>query len=142
MPIPSRHPKSPRVFVGVWGDLARFVGVGVISYALGISLSALFHEVIGLQQRAAVGLSLGILLATNFWLARRFIFRSAGPAQRQILSYVLTSGMMRGFEYLSFLLLVSLGSHYLLALSVSMAVSSGLKFLLYRTVVFGNVTRR
>jgi putative flippase GtrA len=142
MPTPRRSAESPRASARVLGELARFLGVGLVSFGFGIFLSAFLHEIIGLPQQAAVGLSLGVLFATNFWLARRFIFRSAGRAQRQVLSFVVTSATMRAFEYLSFLLLTSFGGHYLVALSVSMAVSSLLKFFLYRTFVFGHVTRR
>jgi putative flippase GtrA len=119
------------------GEVLRFCGVGVLSYGLGIVLAALFHEVSGLIPEVAVGLSLAILLLTNFFLARAFIFRSSGHVHHELLRFGVTSAAMRGAEYLAFLALLNgLGINYLISLTVAMALSSVGKFVLYKKVVF------
>lgn len=129
------RPDYPR---GVLREAARFLTLGVFSYSLGIGFAVFFREIIGLGADASVGLSLGTLLITNFWLARLWVFRASGRAEGQFVRFALASFAMRGGEYLLFLLLIRLsGLHYLVSLTIAMALSNCLKFVLYRTVVFG-----
>jgi putative flippase GtrA len=124
--------------LGVAGEAARFLAVGAFSYSFGIGLAAFLREVVGLGADVSVGLSLGTLLITNFWLARLWVFRASGRADRQFARFAAASFGMRGGEYSLFWLLThSGGVHYLISLTAAMAVSTCLKFLLYRTAVFG-----
>jgi putative flippase GtrA len=119
------------------GEVLRFCGVGALSYGLGIVLAALFHEVSGLVPEVAVGLSLAILLLTNFFLARAFIFRSSGHVHYELLRFGVASAAMRGAEYLTFLVLLNgLGINYLISLTIAMSLSSVGKFVLYKKIVF------
>ena len=122
----------------------RFCGVGVLSYGLGVSLAATFHEISGLREEIAVGLSLAIVLLTNFTLARVFVFRSSGRVHHELVRFAITSAAMRGVEYLMFLMLLNgLRIGYLVAMTIAMAVSTTLKFFVYRKVVFREaVTQR
>jgi putative flippase GtrA len=120
------------------GEVVRFVAAGVFSYGLGIILSILFHEFIGLRQEVAVALSLAAVLATNFWVARSLIFRSIGDPSGQFIRFATTSLIMRGLEYAMFyLLLKKLNINYLVSMTIAMAISSCIKFLVYRIFVFG-----
>lgn len=122
-------------------EASRFVGFGVVSYGLGLGLSALFREVIGLHEKVAVALTLAILLIFNFWLSRRFVFRSNGNARNQFVLFVGTSFVMRLGEYgLFYTLLELLSLHYLVALTLAMMISSCMKFLIYRIFVFRGAT--
>lgn len=134
--MPEQH---DRHWCGLAGELIRFASVGLFSFALGTGLSALFSEVLGLREEVSVAISLGILLITNFWLSARFVFRTAEHVSyRQFARFAATSALMRGSEYLLFLALFRVaGLHYLLALTAAMALSSCLKFFLYRGYVFG-----
>jgi putative flippase GtrA len=135
---PANRQRTLELARQIAGEAGRFVGYGLVSYALGIGLSALFREVIGLHEEVSVGLTLVILFLVNFWVARRFVFRSSGHKAKQFVRFVSTSLAMRGAEYVMFLTLLRvLHHHYLLALTLAMGFSGFAKFLLYRTVVFG-----
>jgi putative flippase GtrA len=126
----SRH-------LALLGEAVRFGGVGVLSYVLGIGVAALCHEVAGLPEKVAVAVSLITVLLTNFFLARLFIFKSAGSVHGELVRFVATSTVMRGLEYLAFLALMSVaGLGYLVAMTVAMIVSTIAKFFIYRAVVF------
>lgn len=125
-------------YAALGGEVARFAAVGVLSYGLGIGLAAAFHELSAIPQKLAVAMSLAIILVTNFVLARVFIFRAKGGVSSQLVRFMATSATMRVVEYLIFLaLLTGLGVNYLLALTAALAISSALKFVLYKLVVFG-----
>jgi putative flippase GtrA len=137
VPLTSEQQKLRDFIRQILGEAARFVGYGLISYALGIALSAFFREIIGLREEVSVALTLGILFVTNFWLARRFVFRASGHKGKQFALFVTTSVVMRGVEYMVFLALLRIFDvYYLLALTLAMGISGAVKFLLYRTVVF------
>jgi putative flippase GtrA len=132
-----RAAEAKALCVSFGGELLRFALVGALSYSLGVGLSAAFHGALGLGEPLAVGLALAIVLCTNFLLARTFVFRSRGPAHRELARFVATSVAARGGEYLLFLaLLQALEINYLVALTAAMAVSNVLKFALYRSIVF------
>ena len=126
-----------RSTVRLRGEAWRFVGFGLFSYALGLGFAFVFREVFHLPAQRSVALTLAILFVLNFWLSRRFVFRAAGHAGRQFLTFVVTSLAMRGGEYALFhLLFQALHLHYLAALTAALVISNGIKFFLYRTVVF------
>lgn len=120
------------------GDATRFVGFGVMSYGLGIAISAFLSEIVKLSAEAAVAASLAILIIVNFWLSRRFVFRATGEVRSQFPRFLGTTVLMRGVEYMLFLLLYRVFSlHYLMALTIGMGLSTCVKFFLYRGLVFG-----
>jgi putative flippase GtrA len=134
-------PQLSARYAALGGEVARFAAVGILSYGLGIGLAAAFHELSAIPQKLAVALSLAIILATNFALARVFIFRAAGSVSGQLVRFMATSATMRVVEYLIFLaLLTGLGLNYLLALTAALAASSALKFVLYKLIVFGRAS--
>jgi putative flippase GtrA len=119
-------------------EAGRFLGVGMLSYSLGLGLSALFREGLGLPAEYSVALTLAILFLINFWLSRRYVFRAGGDARKQFALFVITASAMRGGEYAAFYLLFQFAHlHYLAALTSAMVISNGLKFFLYRALVFG-----
>lgn len=121
----------------VFYEAARFVGVGFVSFPLGIGISAFCHEILGWRQEIAVATAIGVLILLNFALSRIYIFRSIESARSQLLRFVAVALTMRGAEYVLFLLLLRM-MHvpYLLAMAASMVVSLGIKFIIYRTWVF------
>lgn len=124
-------------------EAARFVGAGVISYALGLGLSALFREGLRLPEELAVALTLGILFVVNFWMSRIFVFRAQGSARRQFAAYVAAALALRATEYgLFYLILQVAGLHYLAALTWAMVLTNLFKFFLYRALVFGKSASR
>jgi putative flippase GtrA len=138
----AEHQKLREFVRQIAGEAARFVGYGLISYVLGIALSAFFREIVGLREEVSVALTLVILFVTNFWLARRFVFRATGHKGKQFALFVTTSVAMRGVEYTTFLALLRIFDvYYLLALTLAMGISGAAKFVLYRTVVFRRRTQ-
>ena len=53
-------------------------------------------EVLGVSEQGAVAASLAIVLVTNFFLARTFIFRSAGDVRHEVARFVVTSVSVAG----------------------------------------------
>jgi putative flippase GtrA len=115
----------------------RFLGLGLISYPLGLLITAAVHEWIGLTAELATAIALGCLVVFNFAVSRRFVFRAQGRAAAQLVKFGTASLLMRGMEYMLFVLMLSYGGvHYLVSLAVAMAISATAKFLVYRNFVF------
>lgn len=119
------------------GEAGRYVCAGLVSYTLGLGLSALFREGLRFTEEHAVALTLTILFLINFWLSRRFVFRADGSATKQFALFAATSFGMRAGEYgMFYIFLQFLHLHYLAALTAALLISNALKFFLYRTLVF------
>jgi putative flippase GtrA len=58
----------------------RFLSAGLFVFPIGLGVSALAHEVLGLSERLAGGIALITLLAVGFVASRRFVFRSSGAS--------------------------------------------------------------
>jgi len=128
----SRHGISVMI-----GEAARFVGGGLLSYALGIAISLLLREIVGLREEISVGIALVVLLVTNFWINRLYIFRASGAVTGQFFRFAATAVVMRGAEYVLFIaFLRGLGFNYLAALTIALLISNCAKFVLYRMLVF------
>lgn len=133
----TRWPHLSEAVVNLRGQAARFIGVGLLSYALGLSMSAVLREALHFSAEHAVALTLAVLLVLNFWLSRRFVFLAGGAAIRQFARFGVTSLAMRAGEYALFYALMHLlRLHYLSAFTAALLISNVLKFVLYRQLVF------
>lgn len=121
-----------------FGSLARFAAGGVLSFSVTLGTTALLHELLGLGEPVAAAGGFAAALTVNFLFMRYYVFRgSTMPAMRQAVMFLSASGVFRGLEYLSFLVLnVILGMRYLIALPIVLAVSFVLKFLAYDRWLF------
>jgi putative flippase GtrA len=119
-------------------SLARFAGLGGISFATNVGLTAFLHELVHLPEEVAFAISLVTVFTMNFLACRYVVFSGrAGDPKRQLVLYALSSLGFRLGEYLAFLALHTwLGTPYLLAIFVVLGVSFVIKFLYYRFVVF------
>jgi putative flippase GtrA len=118
-------------------QIVRFLGVGVISFPMGIGVSAFLHEILAWSEEASVGTAMVALLATSFALSRSFIFRATGPARLQLARFLVVALAARTGEYLLFLALLQLaGLPYLWSMTSALLISLSLKFLAYRVWVF------
>jgi putative flippase GtrA len=123
----------------VFYEAVRFVGMGFISFPLGLGISALCHEVLGWPEEIAVATAIGILLILNFFLSRIYVFRSIKSVRSQLVRFVAVALTMRGAEYLLFLLLLRvIHVPYLVAMATALVISLGIKFVIYRTWVFSS----
>ena len=115
------------------GQLIRYGVSSGASAAVSLGLPVLLHEAFGVEQKLAVAISQASVLLLNFLMIRLFVFRSKSPAKRDLAYYVGSAVAFRGLEYLLFLALFELASlHYFLALLLTLAVSTVVKFGWYR----------
>ena len=122
----------------VLAEGARFLGTGLVLFPLGLGVSALLHDIVGLRPEAATAIAIGVMLLTGFVMARNYIFCAPGDIRRQLPRFLLVSCAMRGAEYVLFLLLFQLARfNYLVAMALALGTSSLLKFVFYRSWVFG-----
>ena len=115
------------------GQLIRYGVSSGASAAVSLGLPVLLHEAFGVEQKLAVAISQASVLLLNFLMIRLFVFRSKSTAKRDLAYYVGSAVAFRGLEYLLFLALFELASlHYFLALLLTLAVSTVVKFGWYR----------
>jgi putative flippase GtrA len=122
---------------GIADQILRFAGVGGITFAVGLAVTALSHELLGLPEQVGAGIALAVLLVLGFVLSRTFTFESSGHIGRQAWKFLFVGGLMRGFEYFLFLGLFSgIGLNYLIAFCLALGISFFVKFFLYRNWIF------
>ena len=118
-------------------QLSRYTQLAVVSAGINLILPVVLHETGAMSAAAAVAVSLACAFLFNFTVARIYVFRASGKVAPQMLRFALTSGAARVAEYVAFRLLHSvLGWHYLVAITLVLAISFGLKFGFYRRYVF------
>jgi putative flippase GtrA len=122
-------------------SLARFALGGVLSSAVVLGVSAGLHEGGFTGERVAAAVGLAASLVVNFNVMRHFVFRGAQePLLRQWLQFLVSSGVLRGLEYVAFLIVLDVFQlQYLLALLLVLGASFVLKFVIYGRV-FGAKT--
>ena len=81
----------------------RFLGAGLITFPVGIGVSVLAHEILGLPEKVAAAVALSVLLILGFVLSRRFVFLSNGRIARQAWRFLLVAAAARCTEYVLFL---------------------------------------
>ncbi|GAB4376439.1 MAG: hypothetical protein Kow0062_16700 [Acidobacteriota bacterium] len=120
------------------GAFGRFGLLGLVSFAINLAVTAGLHEIAGLAEELAYAVALGVVLVTNFAACRLWVFPdSAGSVVGQGVAFLLSSFGFRGAEYVAFLLVHTLGGvHYLLTILLVTGVSTVVKFLHYRFLVF------
>ena len=86
--------------------VVHFGLVGLVVFGVSLGLTVLLHEVIGLSEELAFGITLVIVLIGGFLANRHLVFdASAGNLRRQGAHYAVASLSFRGVQYLSFLAL-------------------------------------
>jgi putative flippase GtrA len=120
------------------GALFRFGIGGLLSSGVAVGMTAILHELASLSQPLAAALGLVSAMVVNFLMLRYFIFRGTHlPVVRQSLTFLASSGLFRGLEYVAFLLVNAIsGTHYLIALVLVLGGSFILKFIVYEGWVF------
>mgnify|MGYP001333867415 FL=1 len=119
------------------GALGRFLVGGLVSSGVTLATTASLHELVAVPERLAAALGLATALVVNFVVLRFFVFRGTNlPLGRQLLVFLGSSGVFRGFEYAGFIVLHLLSVYYLLALVVVQGVSFIVKYFFYDKFVF------
>jgi putative flippase GtrA len=116
----------------------RFGLGGLLSSGVAVGTTVILHELGSMSAPVAAAIGLASALLVNFLMLRYFIFRGTRlPWAHQLLTFLVSSGVFRGLEYLAFLLVNTLaGVHYLLALVLVLAGSFIVKFIVYDGWVF------
>lgn len=115
----------------------RYIGAGLVVFPLGLGVSMLAHEVFGWSEQVAGAIAIVVLLAVGFYLGRSYVFHSTRLIHHQLVRFLFTAATMRGAEYCMFLVFLMVADiNYLVSLTAALAISSMLKFFLYRFLVF------
>ncbi len=118
-------------------EAMRFIGSGLVAFPLGLGVAALCRELFGWRKEVATVAAFATLLLVNFMLGRRLVFRSSGNLKHEFARFMGAAVLMRSLEsLLSILLLEYAHIPYLASIAVTLAISSMVKFFLYRTWVF------
>lgn len=122
---------------GLDGETFRYIAATGLSACLSLLLPILLHEIIGLSEKIAVGSALLVTMLINFVMLRTYVFRSSGPANRQVMGFFATSGLFRLGEYGLFLFLIRFFDlYYMAALLISLIISFCCKYMVQRFFIF------
>ena len=119
---------------------SRFVGAGVISFALiSIVMSGLIKMNVNTSLAYAIALAISFLF--NFFCNRIFVFSARGAGlTRQAASYLVTSLAFRGGEWLAFTIVESQVKVAPMFLAfIVQGVSTCVKFMVYKHKVFRSI---
>jgi putative flippase GtrA len=119
------------------GQIMRFGLMTAMSASVTVGLPVLLHEVFDVAPRHGAAIAFLVAFFLNFISLRRLVFRSEGGLGRDLLTFVISSLMFRGGEYLAFLVLTgpALHIHYIVALLGVLSLSALAKFFWYRKVL-------
>lgn len=126
---------------GLLPQIARYVAGAATSAILSFCLPLILHKVVGLEARLAVACGLTVATAVNFLIARFLVFGGGIELRKSVPRYIVTVIGFRVVEYAFFVLLFDVALlPYVVALGLPLIVSTILKFVIYRLVVFGRVS--
>jgi putative flippase GtrA len=118
------------------GSVPRYLGVGILSYAVDLGLLALCYSVFGLPLWLATSVGFWTSFLVNFGLNRSVTFRSRGRKLPQLVKY----SLLVSLNYLASIGLVSLaeaiGAGYAVGKTVSVGILVVVNYLAYRYWVF------
>jgi len=121
-------------------ELFRYGIATGLSATVTIGLPLLLHEVFAVPERIAVGIAFAAAFVLNFVTTRGYVFRSTGAARNELPRYVITSVCFRLGEYGLFLVLFQFGLVYYAAQIIVVGLSLVLKFLTFKTFVYGRAS--
>jgi putative flippase GtrA len=109
-----------------------------LSVSVTVGLPILLHEVFGVVEDRAVLIAFNVALVVNFIALRHFVFSKGGSAFRDLVFYGAINVLFRVLEYAAFRLLFDDGAgvYYITAVVIVLTISSFVKFLVYRFIVF------
>jgi putative flippase GtrA len=125
-------PRQPRRLE----ELVRYGLATLASAAISFGLPVALHELFGLAETLSVGIGLVCAFVFNFVSIRVFVFRSAGLIKRQVIGFLISSGLFRLTEFWLFLLLTKFDTNYAIALIITLACSFAAKFVVQKHLIF------
>lgn len=115
---------------------AKFLFVGASSYIIVTCLTIFLHEILKLTESTAFLAGLVTVFVINFFALRQYVFLSSSSVGKSSVKFVVFSLFFRAFEYVLFVIMISIGVYYIVALTLSMATSTVLKYFMYKNVVY------
>lgn len=117
----------------------RYLQASVLSFVGYLALTAVGAERVGIAPWLAALIAVALVTKMNFWLMRRYVFpgeHEAWPVQ--FVKFTASIAWFRLGEYLLFLVGVGLlNVHYTVCQAAILAGSFVLKFVVFRTHIFG-----
>lgn len=118
----------------------QFACLSAFSFIMQLAGTAFFHEIMGIREEAAYGMTLALVFLVNFSVMRYWIYKGSRRNRAfasQFFLTVITSVIFRIIEFCIFLVLFhQFGLYYLLAIGIGISLSFLLKFLVYHFIVF------
>lgn len=118
----------------------RYVMLIIVSLITNLALAfGLFY--LGVSESISFAVALAVTLFLNFSGCRWFVFFSTDvPVITQFIQFAITNGSFRLLEYLSLLVLSTLGfSNYYIRVLLVLGTSFVIKFFVYGKFVFRNI---
>lgn len=123
--------------------IIRFGGyslVSLLSFVLNILLVVFLHEIVGLAERWAYGITLLSLFFINFALMRYGVYRKtlvSGNGVNQMVKCLAVSLSFRLFEWIAFIILTEqFRIYYVIAIVIVNCISVITKFFVYDRLIF------
>ena len=118
------------------GQVLRFGLMTGMSASVTIGLPIILHELFGVTPQHAAAVAFLVAFLLNFVSLRRLVFRSSHGAGRDLVTFIVSSLVFRGIEYVAFLLLTTVAHiHYVIALLGVLTLSTLAKFVWYRRIM-------
>jgi len=115
----------------------KYLYVGVLSYLTVTIITVTLHEFFSVTESNSFSASLVVVFIINFFVLRSYVFKSESVASSFVaIKFFISSLFFRGFEYVLFVIILNLGTHYMISLTVSMIVSVVSKYFIYKTIVY------
>lgn len=116
--------------------VARFLVTGGLSFLVDLGIFAAAHYWLRLSVPAATTLAYVTSFAVNFLLNRRWVFRAAGQASRQLVRYLVLVAVNYVLTLVLMLVTVGVGVEPLVAKALTTALIASMNFVVYRAWVF------
>ncbi|MBB3353323.1 hypothetical protein CO660_31570 [Rhizobium sp. L9] len=142
--VSSRSSRRKAGALHQWRRLEELIRYGLAtmaSAAISFGLPVALHEIVGLADTSSVGIGLICAFALNFVSIRLFVFRSDGVIKRQLIGFLISTGLFRLAEFWGFLLLTKLGTNYAVALIITLVCSFAAKFAVQKYLIFTRPNR-
>jgi putative flippase GtrA len=122
-------------------QMVRFGVMTIMSASMTVGLPIVLHELFGVRPEVAAAIAFASAFLLNFLSLRRLVFRSNRGAGHDFVTFLLSSLVFRGGEYLAFLATLAVHVHYIVGLLSVLTLSALAKFFWYRRVLHGEENR-
>lgn len=131
-------------FVSGAKRFGAFMLIGLPAFVLAIGLNAALVEWTPVPVWLAYAFVLWVQVTINFFLARHFVFESTtahASVRRQYVTFLGGVSIVRGLDWLAYVLMVAAGVFFIAAQLINVVVFSVVRFLFARRVMEGPPNR-